>query len=29
MEDIITFSLEYNSNNYAAKIPLKDIKDKE
>ena len=25
----ITFSLEYNSNNYSKKIPLKDIKDKE
>ena len=25
----ITFSLEYNSNNYSKKMPLKDIKDKE
>ena len=27
--DIISFNLEYNSNNYVKKIPLKDIKDKE
>ncbi len=27
--DIITFSLDYNSNNYAKKISLKEIKDKE
>ena len=27
--DIITFSLDYNSNNYAKKIPLKEIKDSE
>ena len=29
IEDIISFNLEYNSNNYVKKIPLKDIKDKE
>ena len=27
--DIITFSLDYNSNNYTKKIPLKEIKDSE
>ena len=27
--DIITFSLDYNSNNYTKKIPLKEIKDQE
>ena len=27
--DIITFSLDYNSNNYTKKIPLKEIKDTE
>ena len=29
IEDIITFSLEYNSNSYVEKIPLKEIKDQE
>ena len=27
--DIINFTLEYNTNNYKKKIPLKEIKDKE
>ena len=27
--DIITFSLDYNSSNYAKKLPLKEIKDSE